>query len=93
MSRMIWKYPLKVTDQQVIDFPSECPQILCLQMQKGIPTLWVEVNPESVTERWLVHVYGTGHPLDDKMDERGLYIGTFMIESGALVFHVYARRA
>jgi hypothetical protein len=82
----IYKYILKATDIQIIEMPKDS-EILTVQVQNGVPCLWVKVSEcswfdnESVT----IHTCGTGNP----MGEVGPYIGTYQLDGGSLVFHVF----
>jgi len=84
----IFKYPLTVTDHQVISMPQGAT-ILTVQTQREIPCIWAEVDPEEVrvTMRRF-RIYGTGHDMPDRKDFPH-YVGTFQIRGHDLVFHVY----
>lgn len=81
----IWKYELEVTYQQLIEMPAGA-ETLCVQLQHGTPCLWARVDPgaEKIKRRIITH--GTGHPVPDTT---GDYIGTYQMQGGALVFHVF----
>lgn len=42
--KTIYKYPLDVTDRQVIAMPEDA-EILTVQVQNGKPMLWAVVDP------------------------------------------------
>ena len=81
----IWKYPLQVTDEQTIDMPSGA-EALTVQVQNGTPCLWARVDPAAPTTPRKIITHGTGHPVPETT---GRYIGTYQIDGGALVFHVF----
>lgn len=84
--KMIWKYPLR-SDTCGMRLPDGA-EILCVQTQNGYPQLWVLIDDGKVahmTSRQVM-VYGTDHPIPDTPQR---YIGTFQVEDGALVFHVF----
>jgi hypothetical protein len=84
MKRQVWKYEL-----QNMVFQLEIPKggtILSLQMQKGIPCIWILVDIEAEKESRTFEVVGTGNPISH---EEGQYVGTFQLQSGELVFHVF----
>jgi hypothetical protein len=55
-------------------------------MQGGVPCLWSVVDPESGRVQVCVRIFGTGHEgVTGDMD----YVGTFQIDGGSLVFHVF----
>jgi hypothetical protein len=83
--KSIWKYPLQVTDEQVIDAP-EGAEALTVQMQSGTPCLWMRVDPASPKMPRKIITHGTGHRVQDTT---GRYIGTYQLDGGALVFHVF----
>jgi len=82
--KTIYKYPLKVADMQIIELPpSSVP--LTVQIQKGIPCLWAEVDTEDcVKQKIEFQTYRTGHPITDNLSE---YLSTYQYVD--LVFHVY----
>lgn len=81
----IWKYPLAITDRQTIDAPYGAKP-LAVMIQNGVPCLWMQVDPVCSKVGHLVAIYGTGHTLPNGPGE---YAGSFMIDDGTLVFHVY----
>lgn len=82
--KIIYKYPLQITDEQTIEI-SRYAKPLCVQVQNGIPCLWAEVDTRFAKEIKTVYSYGTGHTID----RLGIqYLGTYQIENN-LVFHVY----
>ncbi len=78
----IWKYSLSHYDE-IILMPKGSV-ILCVQTQRDQPYLWVCVNPKLELEGRHILTFGTGHP-----NVEGNYIGTYQIENGQLVFHVF----
>ena len=81
----IWKYDLAITDEQFIEVP-KVNRPLAVQVQGSMPKLWMLVQPDSPRIRVKVRVFGTGHTgVESEMD----YVGTFQVEGGALVFHVF----
>lgn len=83
--RAIWKYPLALRDVQGIDMPSGA-NILCVQVQAGVPCLWAIVDTEARNVMRRIRIVGTGHPIEVEGEP---YIGTFQIHDGALVFHAF----
>lgn len=84
--RTIHKHYLEPTDFQKIDtFEGWKP--LAVQTQNGIPFLWVEVDTDNRRVRQAIFTHGTGHELNRKA---GHYLGTYQLQGGALVFHVFA---
>lgn len=87
MTRSIYKYELRVDDEQIVQLPRGA-QVLCVQTQRERPCLWCLVDVDAPIEPRTFRIYGTGHPFDrDPLDTR--YIGTFQLRGGQLVFHVF----
>ena len=86
MAKTIWKYPILVQDYFEIAMPIGA-QILTVQMQNGVPCIWVVVKSgiDVASENRRFTVHGTGHPVG----ENEKYIGTFQMANGALVFHTF----
>ena len=85
MDRTIWKFPIKVEDEQSVSMPYDS-QLLHVGMQGDDVCIWALVNPSAHRVERIIHIFGTGHPLPD---DPGVYVGTFMLASGVLVFHVF----
>lgn len=82
--KMIFKYPLVLTDKQRVSMPAGATP-LTAQMQGGQITMWAVVDPEVPDHEYVVVMIGTGH---EGPDPKCLYIGTVQHPSG-LVLHVY----
>jgi hypothetical protein len=81
---VIHKYPFEISDHICLFIKDANAQILSLQMQNGVPCLWVLHDlSKPVFDRKFV-LYGTGYPLPDNP---GVFIGTFQYT--ALVFHLF----
>lgn len=81
----IYKYELAITDNQVVQMPIDA-KILTVQTQHGKPWMWALVNPEYPLVKRNFETYGTGH----RVPTLGItYIGTYQVEDGSLVFHVF----
>lgn len=88
MEKTIWKFVLKTIDKQELEMPYES-EMLTVQTQHGIPCLWALVNPEADKEVRHFEIFGTGHPITCDMGIVRAYIGTYQIDDGALIFHVF----
>lgn len=87
--KTIYKYTLPETaDVQIVRMPVDF-QILTLQLQHGVPTIWalVDDNDPPVVARKF-RTIGTGHDFRDSA-EFPVYVGTFQINGGMFVFHVF----
>ena len=86
MMQTIWKFPLTALGTIRFSMPRDAVP-LCVQVQNEIPTIWARIpdtDAQSFTRTF--RVFGTGHNMDNFQGE---YIGTFQLDGGALVFHVF----
>ncbi len=88
MTQCIWKFELKITEEQEISMPMYA-EILCVQCQNEVGCLWAMVNPQNEKENRIIIIRGTGHMFEK--DPLKKYIGTFHISKGALVWHVFEK--
>ena len=81
----VFKYELDPSTQK-LELPVAA-QVLTVQVQNGCPYIWALVDETlTTTETRYFPIYGTGHRM--RSGPR-TYVGTFQLESGALVFHVF----
>lgn len=85
MKTVIWKWTLRVTDEQIVEIP-EGAQILSVQMQGDMPQLWALCKEDKPKVPRRILIYGTGNPI---VEYPGKYISTFQMHGGALVFHTF----
>lgn len=85
MSTVIWKWPLAVTDVQIIRVPKGA-QILTAQAQGGTLNVWALSDTDAETEDRLIRVIGTGNPAPANP---GKFIATVQLYGGGLVFHIF----
>ena len=83
--KAIWKFPIPVEDLAEVRIPLG-GKILCVQAQHEIPCLWALVDPQEKPELRVFRTYGTGHKI---IGDPGHYIGTYQLDGGRLVFHVF----
>ena len=88
MRKTIWKFPLEITDSQIIELPSDY-NIIGVYNQKEKLVLYLEVDPDSPKKDYLFEIFGTGHPIPEIKGYR-TFIGTCLFNDGDLVFHVYS---
>lgn len=84
--KTIWKYKLEGTDIQTIEIPQNA-QILTVQEQKGEICMWCLVNTYNGMISKTIRIIGTGHEIEENF--KGVYIDTFQLANGSLVFHVF----
>jgi hypothetical protein len=89
MNKVIWKFPLKLTSVQDIEIPHG-GILLSVQTQNETPYLWVFIyNTEAEKEVIRLRTIGTGNPIiDDDFDPRD-FIGTYQLNGGSVVQHVF----
>jgi hypothetical protein len=86
--RTIWKYELLTTDEQTVLMPM-LAELLAVQVQNDKPCVWALVDPEQKQTRRGFRVYGTEQSLPNTTALAGKYVGTYQLEGGSLVFHVF----
>lgn len=86
MSNVIFKFKLKMEDEQKIMMPKGA-KILSVQVQGESPCIWALVNPDIEQEERSVAIIGTGNPF---WCHDYTFIDTFQLR-GAFVFHTFIR--
>jgi len=95
-TREIWKYHITLDDPARLELPDgaevriEMPvgaEVLCVQTQRGQPTIWAMVNPEEGRTGFHFRVIATGQAFN--ADRLGRYIGTYQLSNGLLVYHLF----
>lgn len=81
--KVIYKYPLAVTDMQTINLPEQA-QILSIECQGAFLKMWALVDTNKPPEGRTFRIFGTGRALNGF---EGTHIATF--QQGALVWHVF----
>ena len=79
--KTVYKYELRSQDSS-ISLPEEA-EILTVQLQNGIPTLWALVDPENELETRFISIVGTGWEVAETVK----YICTYM--DGPFVWHAF----
>ena len=83
MNKVIWKFPLNLTDIQDVLLPIGA-QILSVAEQNGVICLWAVVDPEAEDGTRLIEIHGTGN---DFGPGNRLFLGTVVMN--AFVWHVF----
>ena len=81
----IYKYQLK-PNRTELNMPMGA-QVLTVQVQHGEVYLWAKVDETLKNECRVFDIYGTGHAVSN--DPRLLYVATFLMDGGDLVWHVF----
>ena len=90
--RTIWKFPLKVTSEQIIEAPPPF-NVLSVAEQGGILCLWAMVDPQGMKQQWRIIIKGTGHTFPTGEVTTEIFVGTVLTSGMELVWHVFAKRA
>lgn len=85
MARSIWKFTFNVNDWCEFNMPVGAV-IRHISVQNDTPCLWAEVDLDAPSEIRRFRTYGTGHPMDNTPQT---YLGTYFIQGGRFVFHLY----
>jgi hypothetical protein len=90
--KTIFKYPLEITDTQIISVSGgEAMKPLFVAEQNDILCLWGESCPDSDYGPVVIRIYGTGQPMDE--DTNLSYIGSATQHDGRAVWHVYVLKS
>jgi hypothetical protein len=79
----IFKYRLANQEEQFVEMPASA-QILCVQMQGGLPCLWAQQPRDAALASRRILIIDTGWDLPESATR---YIGT--VQNGPLVWHIY----
>ena len=86
--RVIHKFKLSLEKSQVILAPARWKP-LALQLQEGVPTLWVVVYPELEDVEYTIECIGTGHYIDIRTIDYEKYLGT--VQCDIYVWHFFEK--
>lgn len=86
MIDLILKYPLKVTDYQLLE-ELQVTKILCAQVQDGTICFWAEVDSDIDSVNIEVIIVGTGQPMSEMVNYK--YLDT--VQLNGFVWHIYTR--
>lgn len=81
--KAIYKYPIKIADTQILDMPVGA-DIISLQMQNGIITIWAIIDIEASLMPVKIRIFGTGIHYSDLVLR---HIGS--IQDGDYIWHVF----
>lgn len=88
MTKFIYKYPLQITDHQLVKMPLDS-DVLSVDEHRGQLCLWAMVDPQSrdVIQR-RIEIIGTGNPIPELQSIfRRQFIGTVVMDP--FVWHVF----
>lgn len=84
----IFKFPIPPQPIQGISLPIGA-QVLCVQAQRNQPFLWVLCPTGVKMEDRSFATYTTGGEITDDWGSDRKYIGTYQLDGGAFVGHVF----
>jgi len=87
MKKSIWKFPIKIEDEQSVLMPKDS-ELLSVQVQHGQICIWALVNIEAITVKRIIKMAGTGHDLTNRVP-LGPFLGTVQVNGGQFIFHVF----
>jgi hypothetical protein len=85
--KTIWKYPLIVTDSQIVRMPQGA-SVLSAADQYGELCIWAFVDSDQPTEERRVQIVGTGNPVD--LTGEWQFVGS--VQQSVFVWHVFVER-
>src|SRR5579872_4380097 len=88
--KKIWKYQLIIVNEQQIALPVGA-KILAVQVQHNMPVIWAEIDVTQPIEMRSFQTFGTGHNIVDQPGFEREYIGSYQIDNGDLVFHLFEK--
>jgi hypothetical protein len=80
----VYKYQLELQPLVTIKMPRGA-ELLYLNIQHEVPCIWARVKIDNPTEDRTFRICGTGHDAEDT----GPYVGSFYLQGGLFVFHVF----
>lgn len=85
--KRIYKYVLKVTDEQVVEIPSI--DILSVESQLDDIVVYALVDIDNlIPSRYMFKIHGTGHDIENDIASFK-FLGTVKMYNGSLMFHVF----
>jgi len=83
--KKIFKYKITPYLKNEIEMPIGA-EVLCVQTQNNEPHIWAMVDFNAELEKRIFWVIPTGNLIEP---EASRYVGTFQIDNGNLVFHLF----
>lgn len=84
--RKIYKYPLEIVDEQIVNVPAGAI-LLTVQVVNNEICLYAIVDESQPLKQRLINIYGTGQPIDDEIYLKSRYIDTVI--HGQYVWHIF----
>lgn len=83
--KTIYKYEIPIDDEFEIETHANSHP-LSVQMQNGVPMIWLMVDTDSPLSKQTFYLVGTGNPITHDVS-RMLFVGT--IQMWPMVWHVF----
>ena len=93
MNKMVLKFPLTFVGTgypEAVKLPKGA-EILCVKLQRHVPTIWALVDPLIEYETRSFELFNTGQPIPADMGTERKYIATFIDDGGDYVGHIFER--
>ncbi len=97
----VHKFPFQIADHVSVEMP-EHAEMLSIQYQAGVPTIWALVDPEAKKFPVKLRVFRTGHPIPSRkaglpytptnMLDSLVFLATIQSPDTRLVWHVFEVR-
>jgi hypothetical protein len=88
--KKIFKYELKVTDEQIVKMPADARFYSTGLDPSGVLCLWALVTPGFSEKKVKVFVIGTGNPFPVEDEDKLDFIGR--VNMGPFVWHVFVEK-
>ncbi len=85
----IFKYKVEIKSEFIIEMP-EGSEVLCVEVQRDAPYIWVMCDSSRRKEMRIFGVKATGQDFGDA--DRTDYIGSFLLDGGSFVGHLFEVR-
>lgn len=89
--KKIFKYNLLCIGSQTIDLPYSI-EIISVIEQRGEIVVYGIIDTEDVKYPREFRVYGTGHPLDEDIEDF-IFLDTVSTEKGILILHIFVAKS
>lgn len=86
----IYKFELKLEDEQEVIMPAGSKILPTVQVQEGKVVIWAVCTPSDKTEKITILTFGTGNSISDEItDKKMRYVGTY--QKDWFVGHVFVK--
>lgn len=88
MPNTVYKYQIPSSANFSLELPRGA-EILHVAMQHDSPCFWARVDPARPTELRTFMLVGTGHPINPVAGFKAVHHGSFFMQGGVFVFHLF----